>query len=65
MGVGYFGEGKGDGGILVEFWSLWLNKWRWRRKKMMVGSCNSYSCSFSCSGMKKKLVVIRVFDGER
>ena len=30
---------KGDGGILVEFWSLWWIKWRWKRNKMMVKCC--------------------------
>ena len=28
VGGGCFGEGKGDGEILVEFWSLCWNKWR-------------------------------------
>jgi len=44
VGGGCFGEGKGDGGNLEEFLSLWWNKWRWRRKKMMVESCSSCSC---------------------
>ena len=45
VGGGCIAEGKGYDEILVEFWTLWCNKWRWRRKKMMVGSYSS--CSFS------------------
>ena len=30
--------------VLMEFWSLWWFKWRWRRRKMMVGSWRSYIC---------------------
>ena len=44
---GCFGEGKGDGGLYGKVLELWWNKWRWRRKKMMVGSC-SCCCYYSC-----------------
>ena len=60
VGGGCIGEGKGYDEILVEFWTLWCNKWRWRRKNMMVGS---YSVVVVVK-IKEKLVVIRVFDGE-
>ena len=46
---GCFGEGKGDGEILVVFWSQWWMEWRWRRKKMMVGFCRSCDCG-GCGG---------------
>ena len=45
VGGGCFGEGKGDGGNLEEFLSLWWNKWRWRRKKMV----KCYKCCYCCS----------------
>ena len=35
--------------VLMEFWSLWWFKWRWRRKKMMIRSWRSCSC-FDCGG---------------
>ena len=43
-GGGSVGEGKGDGGLYGGVLELWWNKWRWRRKKMMVGSCRSCCC---------------------
>jgi len=55
VGDGYFGEGKGDGENFVELWSLWWNKWRWRRKKMMVRSCSSCSCSEDEGGVSDDL----------
>ena len=48
LGGGCFGEGKRDGVILVEFWSLWWIKWRWRRKKMMV-KYRRYCCCCICN----------------
>jgi len=43
-GGGSVGEGKGDGGLYGGVLELWWNKWRWRRKKMMVESWRSCSC---------------------
>ena len=40
-GGGSFGEGKGDGGLYGGIFELWWNKWRWRRKKIMLGSYRS------------------------
>ena len=36
VGDGCTEEGKRDGGTFGSVWSLWWNKWRWRRKKMMT-----------------------------
>ena len=47
VGGGCFVEGKGDDGNLVKFWSLWWNKWKWRRKKMMVKYCRCRCCGCS------------------
>ena len=44
-GGGSVGEGKGDGGLYGGVLELWWNKWRWRRKKMIVGSCSYCCCS--------------------
>ena len=43
--------------VVVEFWSLWWIKWRWRRKKKMIKWC-CYCCC--CSGDEVQWMVIRV-----
>jgi len=48
-GGGIFGEGKGEGGGFGGVLELWWLKWRWRRKKMMVGSWRSCDCG-GCGG---------------
>ena len=48
IGGGGFGEGKGDDGLYGGILELLWNKWRWRRKKMMVGICRCCYC-YGCS----------------
>ena len=47
-GGGSFEEGKGDGGLHGGNLKLWWNKWRWRRKNMMVRCPRSYCCCCCC-----------------
>ena len=49
-----FGEGKGDGGLNGGVLELWWSKWRWRRKKKMVGSWRNCSCC-GCGGVEGRV----------
>ena len=49
VGDGCIEEGKGDGGSFGGVWNLLWNRWRWRRKKMMLWSFRC-CCGCCCSG---------------